>query len=311
MKLVYTLPLLSLFLSSPLLATSSNGPTIEWYTMSDLVRKISDRDNHKVNRANSSNSPISGWLNLDAVGCIKLNGQLSAGDEYQNASAISGFTDGQTIVDFNLRQVYADLSCVQKHAKSVGKEEAVSGGEKTQIGSLGNTSNLSIIILDKSTHHLFYTNISDINSLKGPAFSQKEITQESFMNENSIVINVPSYKDTVSERHALRSVVKTYTDWIHANYTDDVYMTAEDSDHFTFSESLDKWKVKAYYTDTKNNPDPEKALARLIENSFGFGKNYYFEVERHVGGKWRFNVRARDGEAGYLLEAGFIRYFKR
>ncbi len=318
---MYFLTMIFLFIFSlPLFAQSTTSST-EGYGVSGRLR-VADRwaeDDNKAVHTARGQFRMDGWLKLGAGGCVKLNGRLTTGNSFNSEWAISGLADGKESVDFNLRRLYLDVACIKENVKvEMGAMPARSVG-RLGVTDYGWVDGLRVIIDDKENGRLLYLTVGEINDLKEPSvfkrkhgganYTQAEL-QQLFGDDNSIIISISKYKDTLYTRAGLRWAVNSYFDWIDAISVETLFTEKKHTgDLFAMDKNLDKWKVRAYYSEIKKNPDPEKNIELLIKNSFGFGKNYYFELERQVGGKWQFNVRLRDGEAGYLMEAGFTRHF--
>lgn len=297
--------------------TSGNWGYSGRYRAIDRHEEKDGRDSHSLR----GQFRLDAWVNLNDSGCVKIRTRITTGDSYNSESAISSAFDGKSSADLSIRRLYVDVRCLNENYRiEAGAMPARTEG-RLGLTDYGWVDGVRVVIDDRKNGRLLYFTVGEINNLRTPNvfkrkhsgrnYTQAELSQI-FGDDNSILVSLSEYDDTVYTRIALRLAMKQYVQWMDSVATESLFSGSQKAG--TQTEALFKikdWKLIAYRTTIAKNLPEEEKIDLLFKNFFGYGTNYYFEAEKSFGQnkQWTFGMRLRDGDAGYLIETGFTRRF--
>ncbi|MES2769283.1 MAG: hypothetical protein V4596_09060 [Bdellovibrionota bacterium] len=328
MNIIYILAIIFTFIAQGSFAQSeSSVKNDDWFGIKGRVRAV-DRWEEKSNDMQHTvrgQIRVDGWVKLDKAGCVKLNARLTSGQNYNSEWLITNLADGSEAYDINLRRLYVDYSCInEKVILQAGAMPVMTNG-RLGLTDYGWVDGVRVIIEDKN--RTWYLSVGEISDLKTPNvfkrkheginYLQAEVNQK-FGKGNSLFVNVSEYEDTLYSRAGLKYAMNEYFKWLRVVSLESVAAEAllsgdeKIGSHFESLFKRGEWSFIVIYADIHPNPSDIDKLNLLVKNSYGYGKNYYFEPSRTFGknDNWIFGMRIRDGDAGLLVETQFTRNFK-
>ena len=299
----------------------------DWFGVSGRVRSIDrweekpDGTQHTVRGQLRADA----WINLSSDGCVKLNARLTSGSNFNSEWLVSGIADGIESYDINIRRLYVDMKCLEGLKLEAGAMPVITDG-RLGLSDYGWVDGVRVV-MEKNDRKMILT-VGEINDLKTPNvfkrdrdgvnYVQAEVTQK-FGNGHSVFVSLSDYEDTFYSRVGMKYAINKYFEWLKSWSLQ--YVSAEAmlsgnkrlGDHFEAAFKKENWIVRlcAYYLEP--NPTDTDKENLLVKNFYGYGNNYYIDADRRFGreNNWVFLLRARDGDAGKLLEVGFTREFRK
>lgn len=268
---------------------------------------------------------INGWVQISEDGCVKAKARVSSGTAFNNEWIATGVGDEKSQIQVGVRHLYVDATCLKKNiGAEIGTIPARPEGALGNLGltELGWLDGLRVTVRDEKHEREVYFSIGEISDAQNPNTLTRnrsginhaaiEIKQAISENKNAFG-SVTVFDKRVFTRAGIQFLLKEYKTWLKQASVEVLASDNRIVGQFVSSDfDLGKLRARVYATNLTIDAIEQKKLNYVLKNSYGYGKNAYFEISRDLFEKrLTLHVRARVGQAGKLLEAGITAPFRR